>query len=295
MNIEILAVPHDSGHENLRLGRGPGSLLEGGLARLLGRQGHDVSFRWVHGEAGFRAEIKTTFELCRVLAEQVRSIKCAGKFPLVVSGNCFMALGTIAGLGCADLGIVWFDSHGEYNTPETTISGFLDGMALAVATGDCWRMLAAGIPGFTPVPGERIVLVGGHDFDSEERSRLDRSRLVLVNAADIAARGARDALDGALDHLKKRGGRIYVHIDVDVLDAAEARANDWATAGGMSVQAVEEAVTLLRGPFEFAGVGLAGYDPLFDPEGSTRRAAFRVLASLLSVDPAGPTTPAKFG
>jgi arginase len=281
MDVEILAIPYDSGHENLRLGRGPGSLLEGGLTDLLQRQGHHVTVRWVHGADGFRAEIKTTFALCRTLAEHVRCIKRAGKFPLVVSGNCFMALGAIAGLGSVDLGIVWFDSHGEYNTPETTASGCLDGMGLATATGDCWRMLAASIPEFRPVPADRIVLVGGHDFDPEEMSRLARSRLALVNAADIASRGLRDALDPALGQLKKRSGQIYVHIDVDVFDPREARGNELATAGGTSVQALEEAVTLLRSQFEIAGVGLAGYDPIFDPDGSTRRAAYRLLAPLL--------------
>src|SRR5690349_11713285 len=105
MDIEILAIPYDSGQENLRLGSGPKSLLEGGLTDLLQKQGHQVAVHWLRGGEGFRAEIKTTFALCRTLAEHVRCLKHAGKFPLVVSGNCFMALGTIAGLGSADLGI----------------------------------------------------------------------------------------------------------------------------------------------------------------------------------------------
>jgi arginase len=282
MDLEILTIPYDSGQENLRMGRGPGSLLEGGLAELLRKQGHDVMVRWVHAGEAFRAEIKTTFALCRTLAEQVRRIKHDRKFPLVLSGNCFMALGTITGLGSSDLGIVWFDSHGEYNTPETTASGFLDGMGLATATGDCWRALAASIPEFKPVLPDRIVLVGGHDFDPEETSRLVRSRLALVNAADISSRGLRDALGPALDQLKTRSRRIYVHIDVDVLDPKEARANELATAGGLTVQEVEEAVALLRSQFEVAGVGIASYNPLCDPDGSVRRAVFRLLAALLA-------------
>jgi arginase len=283
MDIEILAIPYDSGHENLRLGRGPGSLLQGGLTRLLQKHGHHVTVHWVHGADGFRIEIKTTFALCRTLAKQVRDIKRAGKFPLVVSGNCFMALGAIAGLGSVDLGIVWFDAHGEYNTPETTVSGYLDGMGLATATGDCWRMLAASIPEFRPVPAETIVLVGGHDFDPGEMSRLLNSRLALVSAADIASRGIRNALSPALDQLKQRSVQIYVHIDMDVFDPAEVRGNELATAGGTSIEAIEEAITVLRSQFVIAGVGLAGYDPSCDPDGNTRRTAYRLLALLFDV------------
>jgi arginase len=258
-------------------------LLERGLTDLLRKQGHGVTFRWVHAAEGCRAEIKTTFALCKTLAEQVRRVKQGNRLPLVLSGNCFMALGAIVGLDPTDLGIVWFDSHGEYNTPETTKSGYLDGMGLSTAVGDCWRSLAASIPGFVPLSPDRIVLVGGHDFDPEEVSRLVSSRLMLVNAADISSRGLRDALDPALDQLKKQSGRIYVHIDLDVLDPTEARANELATAGGTSVQTMEEAVNVLRCQFEVAGVGLAGYDPTFDPDGRACRVAHRLLASLLDV------------
>jgi arginase len=281
MDVDILAVPYDSGQEGARLGRGPGRLLGAGLADLLREQGHDVAVRWVRAAEGFGAEIRTTFALCRTLAEQVRRVRHGNRFPLVLSGNRFMALGTISGLGLADLGIVWFDAHGEYNTPETTASGYLDGMGLATATGDCWRALAASIPGFLPVPPERILLVGGHDFDPEEKSRLARSRLTLVNTDDLTSAGVHPAVQPALDRLRARVGRLYVHVDLDVLDRAEARANELSAAGGMSTRAVEEAVTLVCDRFEVAGVGVAGYDPAFDPDGRAFRAARRILSRLL--------------
>jgi arginase len=187
----------------------------------------------------------------------------------------------MSGLGLADLGIVWFDAHGEYNTPETTASGYLDGMGLATATGDCWRALAASIPRFQPVAPERILLVGGHDFDREEGLRLARSRLTLANAADLTSRGVLPALRPALDRLKAQVGRLYVHVDLDVLDPAEAVANELSSAGGLSTRAVEEAVSLVRDRFEVVGVGVAGYDPVFDTDGRAFRAACRILSPLL--------------
>jgi arginase len=240
-----------------------------------------VSVQWVRATEGFGAEIGTTFALCRTLAEQVRRVRQADRLPLVLSGNCFMALGTMSGLGPADLGAVWLDADGEYNTPETTASGYLDGMGLATATGDCWRALAARIPGFRPVPPERILLVGGHDFDPEERSRLARWRLTVAGAADLTSRGVLPALRPALDRLKAQVGRLYVHIDLDVLDRAEAVANELSSPGGLSLRAVEEAVTLVRGHFEVVGVGVAGYDPAFDTDGRAFRAACRIMSPLL--------------
>jgi arginase len=281
MDVEILAVPYDSGQEGVRLGRGPGHLLAAGLADMLCQQGHNVAVQWVRVAQGFGAEIGTTFALCRTLAEQVHRVKPANKFPLVLSGNCFMALGTMCGLGMADLGTVWFDAHGEYNTPETTVSGYLDGMGLATATGNCWRALALNIPGFLPVPPERILLVGGRDFDPEERLRLVHSRLTLVSADDMISCDALSTLRPALDRLKTRVGRLYVHIDLDVLDRAEVPANELSSAGGLSTQAVEEAMTLVSGQFQIGGVGVAGYDPAFDPDGRGFRAACCILYSLL--------------
>jgi len=61
--------------------------------------------------------------------------------------------------------VLWFDAHGDFNTPESTLGGFLDGMALAIATGRCWTGLAATVPGFTPVAEENVVLVGARDLD----------------------------------------------------------------------------------------------------------------------------------
>jgi arginase len=281
MDVEILTVPYDSGHHDSRMGRGPGHLLEAGLADLLRKQGHDVAASSVLVAEGFSAEIATTFALCGTLAEKVRRVVAAGRLPLMLSGNCFMALGFVSGLGASDTGIVWFDAHGEYNTPETTVSGFLDGMGLATATGNCWKSLAARIPGFQPIPEERIVHIGGRDLDSAERSSLARSRLTLVSAAEIASRGIRPALQPALDRLKAHVQRVYVHVDLDVLDPRELHANHFSTPGGMSAGAVEEAVALVRSHFDVAGVGIASYDPALDPDGRAIGAACGILSPLL--------------
>ncbi|TIS72728.1 MAG: arginase family protein, partial [Mesorhizobium sp.] len=93
-------------------------------------------------------EIGTGFAVCNVVSGEVRIALDNGRFPIVLAGNCLTSAGAVAGEG-ADA-IIWADQHGDLNTPETSTSGFLDGMALATALGLCWRRMAAQIPGFKP-------------------------------------------------------------------------------------------------------------------------------------------------
>ena len=78
----------------------------------------------------------------------------------MLSGNCNTAVGTIAGLDAADLSVVWFDAHADFNTPDTTNTGFTDGMGLAVTVGHCWKEMARCVPGFSAVAERDVVLAG---------------------------------------------------------------------------------------------------------------------------------------
>ncbi|HYO50535.1 MAG TPA: arginase family protein, partial [Chloroflexia bacterium] len=180
--VQIIAVPYDSGHRGLRMGKGPGHLLEHGLTDKLSAAGHDVSVQYVEAESTFTLEVGTSYELYRSLAGCVRVACEAGRFPLVLAGNCGSVLGTTAGVRPARLGVIWLDAHGDFNTPDTTTSGFLDGMALATATGRCWSALAATIPGFSPIPDANVIQVGVRDLDPAEKTLLDNSAITVLDA-----------------------------------------------------------------------------------------------------------------
>jgi arginase len=140
--VEILAVPYDSGHRGVRMGGGPEHLLRGGIEGKLADGRRQVRARIVEARSPFRAEIATAFELFRRVSERVGAAVEAGSFPLVLSGNCNNIVGVVAGLAGSspdEVGIVWFDDHADFNTPETTTTGFLDGMGLAIAVGEVGR------------------------------------------------------------------------------------------------------------------------------------------------------------
>ena len=164
MRVNIIQVPYDSGRRGERQGSGPARFFEAGLVDALKSDVHDLSTHGVDTPSDYPTEISTAFELNRALSRRVRAAVKENRFPLVLSGNCNACIGTLGGLASPKPGVIWFDAHGEFNTPETTLSGFLDGMPLAMATCRCWQALLKTVPGFEPVPDECIVLVGGVDL-----------------------------------------------------------------------------------------------------------------------------------
>ena len=283
MNVQIIQVPYDSGHRSLRAGSGPEHLIHNGLVQTLQSEGHEVSVETVESQAEFRAEVQTQFELYRTLAGRVARSRQAGRFPLVLSGNCGASLGVIAGRDTKRLGVIWFDAHGEFNTPETTTSGFLDGMGLAIATGLCWTKLAASIPGFRPIPGSNVLLIGGRDFDAGEQDRLEQSGVTVIDYATIEKSGLRDALQRGISKLVGAVDEIHVHIDPDALDAKEAPANSFQflTEGGMSVEQLSEAIALIKKDRMITSTTIASFEPEYDPQAKTLNALLKLIKQIL--------------
>ena len=278
--VRVIVVPYDSGHHGLRMGAGPEHLVEGGLGEALRTKGQ--SFATVRPQTDPPAEVATAFELDALISEQVRGALADGRFPLVLSGNCNASVGTIAGADPEGLGIVWFDAHADFNTPETTTTGFTDGMGLAVAVGHCWRKMAESVPGFSPVAAEKVVLAGAREVQPAEEQRLASSKVAVVGADRIGREGLR-ALAGALDELRTKTGRVYVHLDLDVLDPAKVgQANEFAPEGGLSTEELLAALGMVSGRFDVVAVGIASYDPTFDADGRVLGAALACVDALTS-------------
>lgn len=275
MFVQLIEVPYDSGHWGARMGRGPGALLAGGAAERLRAEGHAVETERVTRAAAFPTEVATGFEVCRRLAEQVRAAAWHSRLPLVLSGNCLASLGALAGMGGEEVGIVWLDAHADYHTPETTPSGFLDGMALAVATGRCWREMAGSLPGFRAVRPEHALLVGARDLDAAEPGLLQEAGVRWVPPG-----GVPDGVLVALDALRERVGRVYLHLDLDVLEPAEGRANGYASPGGLPRAALLEVVRAVGDRFAIGAASLSAYDPAVDTDSRAREVALLLLEAV---------------
>jgi len=282
--VQVIQVPYDSGNRSIRMGGGPEHFVGSGLAEVLQADGYEVCIESVESESEFRAEIGTQFELYRLLAGRVAEARQNSRFPLVLSGNCGAALGAIAGAENARLGVIWFDAHGDFNTPETTASGFLNGMCLAIAAGLCWKKLAAStIPNFSPISGANILHVGGRDFDTGERTLLEQSGATVVDADAINRTSVRDALKSAIQNFLPDVEAIHLHIDLDVHNPTEAPANEFVTEeGGLSVEQVIEAVGFIKENLKINSATIASYDPRFDPQGKTLEVGCNLIRKILS-------------
>lgn len=277
MEIDLLLVPYDSARRSERMGAGPEALVAAGLPERLAQRGHRVRQATIETRSdSWRAEIHTCFELAALLADAVRAARAARRFPLVLAGNCGVASGVCAGLG-SDVTILWADAHGDFNTPETTIGGFLDGMALATLTGRCWSGMAARIPGFTPAPEERIWLHGARDLDPLEADALERSAIHRLPARALDQHAVEAIADGA-----RGGASLYVHLDLDVLDASAGHANAFAVPGGLSAEALVASCQMLRRHAAPAAFTISAYDPAADVDRRACDVALRAVEALFS-------------
>lgn len=214
-------------------------------------------------------EVAACFDVVRGIATRVAEVVASGGFPLVLAGNCHSSLGTCAGLG-RSVGVVWLDAHADFNTPDSTTSGFLDGMGLAMLTGSGWETLRSTVPGHRPVPEEHVVLVA-RDLDPTEEERLNGSRILRTGFEDLPE---------ALDVLRERVDSVYLHLDLDVLDPTVGRANSLTVEGGATLEQAADAIEAICTRFDVLAAALTWYDPPYDPDGEIPPAA-RVLAERL--------------
>jgi arginase len=181
----------------------------------------------------------------RLVADAVASAVSDGACPVVVSGDCPTALGTMAGLQRAgiDAGIVWFDAHGDVQTLETTASGYLGGLPLRLLVGYRPDLIAIRL-GLRPVPEHRVTLVGARDLDPPEVAYLAHAPI------------GRTEVTG-LDAAALPGGQLYVHIDLDVIDPAEAPGLRYPAPGGPRTADVAEALRMVLATGRAAAIGIA--------------------------------------
>jgi arginase len=280
MKITLIQSPYDSGHYGLRMGRGPLHLVTQGAPDWLRLQGHDVDLAPIRLPDGFHTEVSAALAIQQRVAAGAASARRNGSLPLLLAGNCNASLGLLAGLDAHKTGLVWFDAHGDFNTPDTTLSGYFDGMALAMIAGLCWRKLGASVPGFNPLETANILLVGARDLDPGETGLLNYHTIVRLNAQELRQEGMQAAMSRACEPLRKRLRRLVVHVDLDVLDREAARVNRYSSSGGLTVRETLAILDWLWGHFPIDGLALSSYDPDGDEDDRALHAAKKILESI---------------
>jgi arginase len=280
MDIQLLLVPYDTARPGRNSGAGPEHLLRAGLAEHLQDRGHSVrNVKIIEADpAESPAEIATAFELMRDVAIAVRAARDVGHFPIVLSGNCNSAVGALSGLTPARRAIFWFDAHRDCNTPETTVTGFLDGMGLATALGLCWHQLASSVPGYAPVQPEVTFLLSARDLDEPEAALITESAITPISVTQIES-----VLSGVLARSPLEDVLGYLHLDLDVLDPKRVgRANSLPVEDGLSVEQLTAAIRAIHSRVSLGAAPLASYAPEYDSTRHVCRAAFAALDAILA-------------
>src|SRR4051794_35028032 len=198
MNITIIGVPYDLDQPYVGKGKAPDALLDHGLAQRLGELGYTtVLAEMVDLPDSDDSTITRIGRLMTRVGYEVARSRAAGFFPLIVGGDCLVALGALSGLlDAPNTAIVWVDAHGDFNTPETTISGYLGGMPLACAVGRGLVELREQCKLITPVPERNVVMLGVRDLDAAEEQQLLASSVALLRGPELERDP--DALEPAL-------------------------------------------------------------------------------------------------
>ncbi len=279
MQVSLIQVPYAMGNEHDGGSKGPQHYVQAGAQQLLETRGLAVTMKRVERGTPFRDTTTASSAVNTRLAQFVRQAIATEQLPLILAGSCDASLGILAGFEHTHCGVVWVDAHGDFNTPESTASGFFAGMSLAIITGHCYRNYWAQIGESTPIAEAATLLLGVRDLSPEaERERLERSAIQVVNWQEGKPQGD---VPACLNALAKRVQEVYLHIDLDALDPQIAPGLvDVPVPGGLSMPQMEEVIRAVAARFRLRAVALATYNPDLDQEEKTLRAGLRIIELL---------------
>jgi arginase len=296
-HVALIGVPQYLGAGQRGVELGPSALRIAGIGSQLEALGYevedtgDIAVMLPARHAPNRQCPKYLHEIrvtCERLRDAVAHALKRGAFPLVLGGDHSIAIGTVAGLsnhyGTRDdnIGLVWFDAHGDVNTPETSPSGNIHGMPLAVALGmgpDELVELGTMQP---MLDGRRTSLVGVRDMDRGEQRNLHRAQVGLFAMRDIEARGMCAVMADAIARALSETQSIHVSIDLDAMDPEIAPGVSTPSPAGISWRDAHLAMEMLAATGKVISAELVELNPILDNKNRTAELGVSLLTSLLA-------------
>ena len=287
VKVDVIKNPYGGARNSPELSTNPDYIHAAGLERLIGEWGGEL-IRPIQ-------DIRLNAEQERQYGEWNRMALANANFADVVreglqddlitiglEANCNDLLGMLSGLkydsdgNARRVGLVFIDAHGDFNTPETTLSGMLGGMPVAIAAGHALHNIRKTTGLAEPLPMSDIVWGGVRDLDPLEADRFTEYEVQQFSVQDVRELSAN--LKKQMDDLADRVDVVYVHIDMDVLDPAEVPGHSLAVADGPSSKDLAAAITMMFENPKTVALGIAS-TPSFnlDPDGVSRQAALNLI------------------
>ncbi|MCW4044282.1 MAG: arginase family protein [Candidatus Bathyarchaeota archaeon] len=290
LKFGIVSVPYNVGSKGLSIEKGSEALRKAGIIAALRHLSEVEDFGDL--KASLPApdcsdpkllnsnQVET---LCRAMADKLKEVVAAGCLPLVIGGDCSLAMGVVEGLRSStrQIGMVYMDAHGDFNTPETTPSGIIGGMDVAIVAGRGPKRLAA-MFGYSPlVPEENIVLYGVRDLDRLEAEALAASKVRVYSRSQIRAQGAENVAGEALRYLESKCDGVYLHVDLDVLDVSVFSAQGLSVPDGLSKEEFQRTVRVFVASGKLCGLAFMVFDAAKDADGSQAEKIVGLITGVL--------------
>lgn len=286
--IRIIGVPIDLGQSQRGVDMGPGAIRYAGLSARLASLGYEIN-----DTGNVSVPVRDTLiseralnylpsirKVCDAAYQAARDAVEEGDLPVFIGGDHSMSIGTIGGVTHHEpVGLIWIDAHGDFNTPETTISGNIHGMSLAVLLGMGYpELINVGRMG-AKLQAKDVVMIGIRDLDPKERDRLRESDIAVYTMRDVDERGIGIVIREALDKLAHRQ-RLHVSLDMDGLDPMVVPGVGTTAPGGLTYREAQLLMEIIADTGRLASLDIVEINPILDQRNQTAQIAVELAASL---------------
>ena len=223
--------------------------------------------------------VRVNTELCR----RVSDVMAAGRFPLVLGGDHSIAIGTLAGVmqHKKNLGVIWFDAHGDINTAETSPSGNIHGMPVAVGLGLGHEKLTNIGGKDNKLKPENIVFIGCRDLDNGERKALKELGITVFTMHEIDRLGMTEVIHRAILVAGKETDGIHVSFDMDSMDPVYVEGTGTRVPGGLTYRESHLALEMIALSEKLISAEFVEVNPIIDNKNQTAKTAVALMGSLM--------------
>ncbi|WP_409303808.1 arginase [Peribacillus sp. SCS-155] len=289
--ITMIGLPMDLGQTRRGVDMGPSAIRYAGVVERLERLNIEVDDlgdiaigrpKLVHNPNSNLKNLKLVAEANALLAHRVDEIIESGSFPLVLGGDHSIAIGTLAGTAkhYENLGVIWYDAHGDLNTEETSPSGNIHGMPLAVSLGLGHEDLV-NLHAYTPkIKPENVVIIGARSLDEGERQLIREKGIKVFTMHEIDRLGMTKVMEEAIRYLKDRTDGVHLSLDLDGLDPSDAPGVGTPVIGGISYRESHLAMEMLAEAGIITSAEFVEVNPILDERNKTATVAVALMGSL---------------
>ncbi|MEN2768876.1 arginase [Ornithinibacillus xuwenensis] len=289
--ISLIGVPMDLGQSRRGVDMGPSALRYAGAIEKIESLEYDIHdlgdiainrpATTVDKESNLK-NLEQVIEANETLARMVDEEIQKDRFPLIVGGDHSIAIGSLAGISkhYKNLGVIWYDAHGDLNTSETSPSGNIHGMPLAVSLGIGDERLT-NLFGYAPkVKPENIVIIGARSLDPGERELIREKGIKVYTMHEIDRMGMSAVMEEAIHYLKENTDGVHLSLDLDGLDPTEAPGVGTPVLGGMTYRESHLAMEMLSDSELITSFEVVEVNPILDEKNKTATLAVGLMGSL---------------